>query len=143
MLCFLLFLVLNAGLLTVYFDTDEIDDEYYLRIKTEMAADSEYIFEAYGNDPESETCKVLYQEYMACSTYDVYLENVIADARGNTQISIFQTKFAISNLEQTEQDFKKTGRNGTCFCRRIRYNRGNQFFRKLYFDIFPFDCACF
>lgn len=106
-LCFLLFLVLNAGLLTVYFDTDEIDDGDYLRIKTEMAADSEYIFEAYGNDPESETCKVLYQEYMACSTYDVYLENVIADARGNTQISIFQTKFAISNLEQTEQDFKK------------------------------------
>ena len=65
-LCFLLFLVMNVGLLTVAFDTDEVDSTVYTRLRT----DSDSIMDMYMEDPESETYKQLYDEYTARTTYD-------------------------------------------------------------------------
>lgn len=44
---------------------------------------------------------------MASTTYDEYLQKVIEDAEKNPSISIFQTKFSISNLERTKRDFER------------------------------------
>ena len=102
-LCFLLFLVMNVGLLTVAFDTDEVDSTVYTRLQT----DTDSIMDMYMEDPESETYKQLYDEYTASTTYDEYLQQIIEDAEKNQAISIFQTKFSISNLERTKKDFER------------------------------------
>lgn len=102
-LCFLLFLVMNVGLLTVAFDTDEVDSTVYTRLQT----DTDSIMDMYMEDPESETYKQLYDEYTASTTYDEYLQQIIEDAEKNQSISIFQTKFSISNLERTKRDFER------------------------------------
>ena len=102
-LCFLLFLVMNVGLLIVAFATDEVDSTQYARLRT----DPDSIMDMYMEDPESETYKQLFDEYMASTTYDEYLQKVIEDAEMNQSISIFQTKFSISNLERTKRDFER------------------------------------
>ena len=63
---------MNVGLLIVAFATDEVDSTQYARLRT----DPDSIMDMYMEDPESETYKQLFDEYMASTTYDEYLQKV-------------------------------------------------------------------
>lgn len=99
-------LIANIICLFLYVDSDEIDSQIYKNYSNQIIQENTSAISLLADNPESVECQEIFAEYNSVSTYQDYIDKVIADAEKNKNVSLFQDNYSIRLNNKTEKDYE-------------------------------------
>lgn len=106
-MAFLILLFLNGVFYVLYINADTLDHSTYRDMCNRINTGELEIGDIFMEAQESGEAQDIIDEYMAVADYDIYLEKVQTEADNNRDISIFQSRYSINNIEKTKQAYAK------------------------------------
>lgn len=104
---FLTLIVVNAVFFILYLNADKIDSATYKKMCSDVISEEFSVEELLFDNLETQEAQLIYEEYQSSVCYDEFLEKVKTEADESEQISIFQSKFSLSNIGKTRNDYAK------------------------------------